>query len=141
MITPSQIYWLAKLDDVRALLDTDGMIGGLSIAATVISAIVTAILSIVVMAVEDEATNNTINAVRKCCKRAWVALGLSIASMMAFGIACAFVPSTKQMAAIVVIPRIANSETVSELGDLGKDLIVLAKEWVEELKPPTKKDK
>ena len=43
-----------------------------------------------------------------------------------------FVPSTKQMAAIIVIPKIANSQ---EVKDLGTGIVELAKKWIVELKP------
>lgn len=42
------------------------------------------------------------------------------------------VPTTKEMAAIIVIPKLANSETVKELGE---GVVTLAKEWLEELRP------
>ena len=43
-----------------------------------------------------------------------------------------FVPSTKEMAAIYVVPKIANSQTVK---DLGEGVVTLAREWLEELRP------
>ena len=46
--------------------------------------------------------------------------------------ACVFVPSTKEMAAIYVVPKIANSQTVK---DLGEGVVTLAREWLEELRP------
>ena len=45
---------------------------------------------------------------------------------------CVFVPSTKEMAAIYVIPKIASSQTVK---DLGEGVVTLAREWIEELRP------
>lgn len=45
------------------------------------------------------------------------------------------VPTTKEMAAIIVIPELANSKTVKELGD---GVVTLAREWIEELKPNKK---
>lgn len=51
---------------------------------------------------------------------------------------CTFVPTKQEMAAIIVIPRLANSETVSEIGDGVKTLAV---EWLEELRPNKKEDK
>lgn len=45
---------------------------------------------------------------------------------------CVFLPSTKQMAAIMIVPRIANSEKVQTVGNRVYDLAV---EWMEELKP------
>lgn len=42
-----------------------------------------------------------------------------------------FTPSTKQMAAIMIVPKIANSEKVQTIGNKVYDLAV---EWMEELK-------
>jgi hypothetical protein len=47
----------------------------------------------------------------------------------------AFVPSTRQMAAIMIVPKIANSEKVQTIGNKVYDLAV---EWMEELKPNKK---
>lgn len=47
-----------------------------------------------------------------------------------------FVPTTKEMAAIVVIPRVANSESVQGLGE---GIVDLAKVWMQELRPDTVK--
>lgn len=43
-----------------------------------------------------------------------------------------FIPTTKQMAAILIVPKIANSEKVQTIGNNVYDLAV---EWMEELKP------
>ena len=43
-----------------------------------------------------------------------------------------FTPSTKQMAAIMIVPKIANSEKVQTIGNKVYDLAV---EWMEELAP------
>lgn len=42
------------------------------------------------------------------------------------------VPTTKEMAAIIVIPKVANSESVQGLGE---GVVELAKAWMQELKP------
>lgn len=47
-------------------------------------------------------------------------------------IGCAFIPSTKEMAAIIVLPKIVNNEKVQ---DAGNKLFDLAVEWLEDLKP------
>lgn len=49
-----------------------------------------------------------------------------------------FVPTTKQMAAILIIPKIANSEKVEMIGN---GLYDLAVEWMNELKPSKKEGK
>lgn len=41
-------------------------------------------------------------------------------------------PTTKEMCAILVVPAIANSQDVQALGG---DIVTLAREWLQELKP------
>lgn len=63
----------------------------------------------------------------KCHRNCLIASSLlSVASMFA----SVLMPTTKEMAAIVVMPKIANSETVQGLGN---GIVGLAKEWIVEL--------
>lgn len=59
---------------------------------------------------------------------------LGVLSFALFAV-CVFLPNTKQMAAIVIVPKIANSEKVQTVGNKVYDLAV---EWMEELKPNNK---
>lgn len=68
------------------------------------------------------------------CRKTTLVMGeIVFVSMFVLSIGIAiFVPSTKQAAAIIVIPKIANSQNVK---DLGAGVVELAKEWIVELKP------
>ena len=56
-----------------------------------------------------------------------------------FMAAAVLVPTTREVAAIIVIPRIANSESVEKIGT---GIVDLATAWLEELKPqPTTEGK
>lgn len=134
MITPSQIYWLAKLDDIRSFF-TDGFLHDTVCAMLIFGTIAWVGLTIVCLATFGEIGEEATATVRKARNSACGTMLTAIVLGTIMNLGAAFVPSTKQMAAIVVIPRIANSETVSDLGDLGKDLVGLAKEWVEEMRP------
>ena len=48
------------------------------------------------------------------------------------------VPNSREMAAIYVVPKIANSESLAEIGQSVKTLFV---EWAEELRPSKGKEK
>lgn len=56
----------------------------------------------------------------------------SFIMLFVFMAICTFVPSTRQMAAILVVPKIANSEKIQMAGNKLYDLAV---EWMDELKP------
>lgn len=106
-MTTMQMYWLLKLDDFGIFL---AVIGIISIAA-----------SLLVMYVryleEEEALRAT---------KVWIIIGGVCLIVLAF------LPNTKQMAAILIMPSIVNNEQVQELPQKVIDLGLL---WIEELKP------
>ena len=64
-------------------------------------------------------------------KEGWFLIPITII----FAIAGSVIPSTKQMAAILLVPKIVNNANAIEMP---KKLLGLANEWIEELRP--KKD-
>lgn len=136
-MTSFDIYWLSKLDDIRNMLDGGTLITVCRSLAGIsfLLGSIMAILSIVGIGEFEDRLLKSIVKVRNVC------IGIVSACLLVavlLEVIVAFIPSTRQMAAIIVLPKIANSETVSELGDLGKDLVSMAKEWVEELRPSGK---
>lgn len=61
-------------------------------------------------------------------KKYWVR---TIVTGIVMVIITVFIPSTKQMCAILVIPKVANNENVQTLG---KDLVEIAHNWMNEIK-------
>lgn len=106
-ITESMVYWITRLDGIKGLL-----CGGM-----VLSAIV-AVIVIMGLLFEDIEHVKTL---------VWPVLVFII-----LGVTTVFVPTTKQMCAIKVIPIIANNDGVQELPD---KVVDLANEWLDELKP------
>lgn len=121
MITPMQLYWLTRLDSFNKLT---AILIAVGIAAIVMNAIYGAFSSM-----EGDADQKTMG--RKLLRRAcrWM-----VATILLI-IANCLTPTTKEMAAIVVIPRVANSETVQQLG---KGVVDLANQWLVELAPKAK---
>ena len=113
-ITPEMMYWLTRCDNI--------LIAGILVAITFGILFVLSLL-ISIMADEDQRVHVVV-----VCSLSFVIALLTTA-------VCVFVPSTKDMAAIYVIPKIANSQTVKELGD---GVVTLAREWIEELRPAKK---
>ncbi|MCQ2300586.1 MAG: hypothetical protein MJZ81_10740 [Bacteroidales bacterium] len=62
----------------------------------------------------------------------------AVAALLVNMIVVTFMPTTRQMAAIVVIPKIARAEPVN---DCCRPIVELAKEWVEGLKPDREGEK
>lgn len=112
-ITPEIMYWLTRCDSICTAS------GILAVAFAILFA-----FTIIPIIVGDDA--------RAC----FVVCPLAFVIGMIFASTCVFVPSTKEMAAIYVIPKIANSQTVK---DLGEGVVMLAREWIEELRPANQK--
>ena len=112
-ITPEMMYWLTRCDSICIAS------GILAVAFAILFAFT--IILIIVGYAET----------RAC----FVICPLAFVIGIIFEAACVFVPSTKEMAAIYVIPKIANSQTVK---DLGEGVVTLAREWIEELRPAKK---
>lgn len=112
MITSTQLYWITRLVGINTLLCIVAFV-----SVIVCSAIVT-MLCMGDIKWEDKITKKVRNAAIPCLL--FSVLGLT------------FIPTTKEMAAILVIPQIANSEKFQEAG--GK-LYDLAVEWMDALRP------
>lgn len=116
-MTTTNMYWLVMLDNIR------GAMAGM---------IFLAVLAMIVMiCLIDSGSDRLIKIAVKAMAGALAVLIMGVTALT-------FLPSTKQMAAIVVIPKIANSEGLNKLGE---NIIDLANEWMEELKPVKKEVK
>lgn len=106
MITTTQMYWLVILDNI--------------IRGAVVVLVVTAVASIFtcIGAWCDEIPK-------------WIAK-TTVGALVASILLLTFTPSTKQMAAIIIVPRIVNNEKVQVVGN---GLYDLAVEWMDELRP------
>ena len=134
-ITPSMIYWLTRLDEFSFLF-------GIVFVCIVIVALMNVIGGFV--ALDSASTDQLYNRPERLAEskhnikvRFGRAVKLALVALLV-GVINSFIPSTKQAAAIIVIPKIANSEIVAEMGDTAKELVGLAKSWLIELKPQPK---
>lgn len=114
-MTTMQMYWLVMLDSIN--------IG--SVFVCIIFGV--CIFSMIGFAV-DSCTCPTF--VKVCAPLFMLFFLVSFAT-------CVFLPSTKQMAAIMIVPKIVNNEKVQTIGNKVYDLAV---EWMDELKPKKKSE-
>ena len=125
MITESEIYWITRMDYIQtALFVLGGIITGLAGISFVVSAICCARN---VIHGDDDAKRMMV--VSKKTLLTSIVCGLVFGSIL---LSACFVPSTKEMCAIKIIPKIVNNEEVQELPN---KVVELANEWLEELKP------
>ena len=109
MITTTQMYWLVTMDSI--------------VHASAILAIALGVMAFLTipMVLDDDLPKRTPSAIALAA--------------VAFALVAAFVPTTRQMAAIVMVPKIANNEKVQAAGNKLYDLAV---EWMDELRPRKK---
>ena len=131
MITESTIYWVGILDRVQGLF-----------AAMMIIHAVIGIVSFIVLSANIENCGtlkekqsdkeNYIKKHKQCTK-------CSIISVCLFAVLFTFTPSTKHACAIIMVPAISRSlEENKELQKLPDNVVNLANEWLETLKPEKK---
>ena len=116
MISPFVIYWISQLDSVITVSAAFGIILSVTLAFCCIGYIVTRI---------EGDYSEVLDKLR----------------YKLFLLACPFVliatflPSSKTLAAMCIVPAIANNEKVKDVGDR---LYGLAVEWLDDLKPKKK---
>ena len=111
-ISPWTVYWITRLDSIGVFF---GLFGFFLLFCCTGSLIVTC---------DKEACD-----VAKNFWEWWVVC--SSVGLIFFVISC-LVPSTKEMAAIILIPKIANNEKVAAMPS---KIVDLANEWLDTLKP------
>jgi len=115
-----QMYLLVMLDSFKQFLN--GMI--------FVAAVATPLSLIVIIAVKNEGSF--------LVSKKWFFVPVfSAVVWFGIGLASAILPTTKQAAAIIVLPKIINNAKVQELPD---KLLGLAEAWMEELKPKAKEN-
>lgn len=119
VITTSQMYWITRLSPLG-----DGL--GFLIGLLFILAAVFLVIGGVMQdsCFSEDSNKKGIRLIKKSPLLAVAATVLMIANCL--------LPTTNEMAAILVVPRIANSEKVQTVGSHLYDLAV---EWMEELRP------
>jgi hypothetical protein len=128
-----QLYWIMKLDSIRIFLN------GLGTGAMTIGAIgsVVCVFALVAMVVcKSEGKDEDANIAFKVLKFMYpFPFGVVPLAIMLF-LAHALIPSTKEMAAIIVIPQVVNAVSESEtIQKLPGKILNLADEWINELSP------
>lgn len=112
IIDPMQVYWVLKLDDIHIMLNF--LVGG-------------AFLSIIGCTIHFFEQND----LGRKLSKIWIVLPVFCFFLSL--LINTFLPNTKQMATILVLPKIANSQFASETVNLSTDIVKLARKQVAEL--------
>jgi len=128
MLTTSQMYWFTRLDQFNRLAEFFTVTGGVCLFGFVL-------LSVLFFMHRTRGGEDLVNVagIPEVLLRTRRTVGLLALSLLALGLSIrTFVPTTKEMAAIYVIPKVVNNE---HLRDAGDKLYNLAVEWMETLRP------
>ena len=139
MITPSMIYWMTRCDSIRAFFLNNfgiGVVLFLSLVVMLVSFIIGRFAGNgsyeIFSGMSDDEYLKHKATFQKISRRSLYLNLFLLTLVFTFNLVGSFVPTTKEMCAIAVIPRIANSESVQ---DIGQGIVDLAKDWLKELRP------
>jgi NADH:ubiquinone oxidoreductase subunit 6 (subunit J) len=119
MITPWTIYWITRADSIQAVAVVLAQVAGIGGALFLV-------LFPMIASDTDGLQIKNLRAWYRSALKWWIG---SVAALLAVAV---FTPTSKECAAIAVIPAIANNQ---DFQALGSDLPKLAREWLEELRP------
>ena len=141
MITTAQMYWLTRLDSIKCFL------GHSVTPLCILCAIAFGILAVVFFSLGTFTGNGYIDFfsgksdeymkdAQKRLRHNGFRFAITFFALATVATLCtaanALTPSTREMAAIIIVPKIANSEKVQTAGN---KLYELALEWMEALMP------
>lgn len=127
MITSWQIYWLTRMDYFQ----------GAALSCSIFVGISAVIFGILWGVSADQATwRNDSEKYKNIAARNRVRFIRLFVLLIIFVGMSTFIPSSKELAAIIIIPKITNSVSENKaLRELPTNVIDLANEWLIELKP------
>lgn len=132
IITGCQLYWLTRCDEIKALLEP-GFGWGLFWFVSTIALLISTIAGTATEGSPETSEDYYIFRIATAAKRISKPVCIVFSAFILLGATIsALIPTTKEMAAIVVIPAVANSESVQGLGE---GIVNLAKDWMVELSP------
>ena len=130
IITGCQLYWLTRCDEIKALLEP-GFGWGLFWFVSTVALLISTIAGTATEGSPEDSADYDIFRIATAAKRISKPVCIVFSAFILLGATIsALIPTTKEMAAIVVIPKVANSQPVQ---DIGQGIVDLAKDWMIEL--------
>lgn len=141
MITTTEMYWLTRLDSIKELLSHG--LGPVFIFFTLLLAVATVLTFCFgtftgnrSYEMFDSKSDEELKVVHARFRRVSWRCAVFSCVMLTMAVICSvletFVPTTREMAAIIMVPAIASNEKVQTVGNKIYDLAV---EWLDELRP------
>ena len=130
-MTESMIYWITRLDGIR------GLCFGIQTFAVLftILGIIAAIVALCISATaEEEGSDDDARIASSICKIACKVWIPAFCIAMVCSLARTFMPTTKEMIAIKVIPQMASTENVEKIKDISKDMLDITADWLKDMR-------
>ena len=143
MITTPQLYWLTRCDPIKEFLVNIDRGAFFLTGMCVIAAMLLGGVAMfagngsyeMFSGMDDASFGKLKGSMRKWAKRLGV-LGMALWLIcVTVSTAAALTPTTKEMAAIMVIPKVANSKVVSDISGAASEMVTIARDWLKELAP------
>jgi hypothetical protein len=130
IMSPWELYWLLKLDDVGSLFQMFAVIIGFGCLIGLGGFIGCLLEKSSTDSYNDPDKYDTPIKILK--KILWICLPIEFILI----IGATFLPTTKQMATIIVVPKVINSvQNNKALMELPNEVATLASSWIKELRP------
>ena len=134
-MTESTMYWITRLDQIYSFFNGFGML--LTILA-VVGIITLSIFKIIKEVNREFNRGDDLDRDFKTASSAISALKVPTISCIIGAVfmsfAMVFIPTTKEMTAIIVIPQFATQENCQKLQAMSKDLLDITAKWLEDVK-------
>ena len=129
------IYWITRLDSLRGLLDGFHILITISFIVFIVFAI-----SGYCMCESNKSYNRDSHvdpdwaAGCRILKFAKPSAIISFCFACVLAVAISFIPTTKEMASIIILPKIASSENMAKIENISKDMIDITASWLKDIK-------
>ena len=141
-MTETTMYWITRLDGVRSLLNGSGILCGV---VFFVGALFWVIAASIRKANERYNRDDHVDsdwaqakAIENTAKP-FALWGLALST--ALSVAHVFIPTTREMVAIKVVPAIASPDMCEKLKDVSRDFVDVAAEWLKDVKAGDKERK
>ena len=130
-MTESMIYWITRLDVIREFCCGIQTFAVLFAIVGITAAIIAVCIKIKAEAEESDDDARIASGICKIACKVWIP-AFCIAMVCSF--ARTFMPTTKEMIAIKVIPQIANVNNIEKIKDISKDMLDITSDWLKDMR-------
>ena len=130
-MTESMIYWITRLDGIHSFFL------GLQVISTILTAIgITIALTTACLkaSAKLDESSDEIRIYNYVCKLALKVLIPAFCIAMTCSLTRTFMPTTKEMIAIKVIPQIASVNNVEKIKDVSEDMLDITTVWLKDMR-------